>query len=624
MMSVTRFVSALTAATLLWLAGTAPVQAQPVALSINPDKVVNHIDEKVYGHFLENIYHSCNGGLWGDLIWNRSFEEAGPRYWTVYGPGKILAEANQPLNDQLCERIVAESGETGLQQKPLCIRQGEVYRGSLWARGTAAEGLVVRLLDGAQVLAEATLPAQTAAWQEYPFELRPSRSADHAQLQVGARGKADVCLDQVSMMPDSWAKAGGFRPDLLKAIADLRPPVIRWPGGSFANWYRWKNGIGPQHQRVKHPHPMWDDVDPNSFGTDEFIAMCRRVGTEPLIVVNIGIRDARDQRNQYCQEACDWLEYCNGPADSKWGKVRAANGHPEPYRVKYWELDNEVYRLKVDDYLGVVQQFVPAMRKVDPAIKTVACGSMRLGWDWGNFDIAVIGSTAGLVDSMSVHCYQESHRFADGPAAAEHYWQDLAHMIERSPNPGLKLYVSEWNAMSIDWRAGLYAGCMLNGFERCGDFLEMGGPALFLRHVSAPGTWNNAFINFDHRAWFPAPNYVVMKFWRDHYAPQRIDLTGDAGRLNAIATKSADGKTLYFKAVNPTEQSAAVELTVQSGFRVGGAGMLQVAPDSLDACNSLDKPEVVRPMPAAVEVDGQKIRCNLPRWSAVVVTLKQE
>ena len=412
-------------------------------------------------------------------------------------------------------------------------------------------------------------------------------------------------------------------PDLMKAIGDLRPPVIRWPGGCYASRYRWKDGIGPQHNRVKYPVSMWDDVDTNSFGIDEFVALCRRVGAEPLIVVNIGMNDPREKRDQYCQEACDWVEYCNGPTDSRWGKVRAANGHAEPYRVKYWEIDNEVWPLKPEDYVDIVRQFVPALKKVDPSIKTIACGSGQLGGYWPNGDATMIASCADIVDYLSIHHYEDTARFADGPAAAEKFLRSRADMIAKSANPKLKLYMSEWNARSTDWRTGLYAAGALNVFERCGDFLEIAGPALFLRHASA-NDWDNAFVNFDNRTWFPAPNYVVMKLWRDHYAPQRIEMAGDTGKLNAIATKSSDGTVLYFKAVNPSDQSLAIKLTIKEGFRIGDATMLQVAPGTLESRNTLDKPNAIHPMPAPVDVIGHDIHFSLPRWSAGVVTITQQ
>ena len=776
------------------LAVAAGVRAE-VALTVDSGKIVGQIDEKIYSHFLEHIFFSCNGGLWGELIWDRSFEgngvsggwrikdgcvvlntaapnqrmtfgdakwkdyeytlEArktggsegflilfrakndddyywynmgglnnntfylergtkaekrrrgvgkgtpgtvepekwhtirvrceGPQItiwydgkqtfdfkdddkahlagkvgigawntrarfrnvkvtaldgkvlfeglpevparpavapaWEPYGAGKVDESRENPLNGDVCEAIASDGGETGLAQKPLCIRKGETYKGSLWVRGEAPDGLVVRLLDGEKKLLELSLPAPKEEWQEVPMELKPGATAENATLQIGVRGKAKVWLDQVSLSPESWRAAGGYRPDLLKAIADLRPPVIRWPGGSFSANYRWKDGIGPQSKRRPYSKMAWDDKDVNSFGTDEFVAMCKKIGTEPDVVINIGMTEPIEKRGDYCQEAADWVEYCNGPATSKWGKVRAENGHPEPYNVKFWEIDNEVWRLKPDDYVSIIKQFVPAMKKVDPSITIISCGSGQLGRNWGDGDTAVIAQAAELSDYLSVHHYESPAKYADGPAAAEKFWRLLGEKIAASKNPKITLFVSEWNAQSTDWRTGLYAGGALNVFERC-DVVGMAAPALFLRHVSAK-SWDNALINFDHRTWFPAPNYVVMKLWRDHYAPQRLEVAGEAGGLEVMATKSADGKKLYLKIVNPAEAAAEVRVEVKGGFAPARAAMLLVAPDSLEARNTLDKPDAVASAPGKVQRDGKTVRFTMPRWSAGVVTLEE-
>jgi len=791
---------ALLVAAAAWLGGRS---ARAAEFTIAPDEVVGRIDEKIYGQFLEHIYHSVNGGLWGEMIWDRSFEggaaaggaewrtegaelvqegpadnvrlvfgdrnwtdyeftlqarktggeegflvlfrvvddkqfywvnlggwgnarhaversikgqarwgTVGPRpagkidegrwyrirvrcqgphfqvwlddqriidftddaqahlagrvgvgtwrtqarfrnirvssldgktlleglpplppqagglhSWQPYGPGKVgtVSAAAEALNGEKCREVVSDGGETGLAQTPLAVRAGETYYGSLWARGeAAADGLVVRLLDGTKTLAEKTLAKTGDAWHDLLFEFKPDAGCDNATIQVGLRGKGRVWFDQVSLMAESSRKTGGFRPDLLKAIADLRPPVIRWPGGCYASLYRWKDGIGPQHQRVKYPRPMWDDVDVNSFGTDEFLRLCRAVGAEPLIVINIGMHDPKENRSSYLRDACDWVRYCNGPAASEWGGVRAANGHPEPYKVRYWEIDNETWRLAPDEYAAAVREFVPAMKKADPGIIVAACGSGGLGpaGRGQEYNRAVIRDAAKHFDYISTHHYENPANYASGPERAEAFLRETGGIIAASANPGVRIYHSEWNAQSTDWRTGLYAGGLLNAFERLGDIVGMAGPALFLRHVSARA-WDNAFINFDHRIWFPAPNYVVMKLWRVHYAPLRVKMTGDAGPLSAVATKAEDGKTLYLKAVNPTGEAAAVALVAKEGFAVGGASMQLVAADTLDARNTLDEPERIRPVAAPVEVLGQTVRFSLPRYSAAAVTIRR-
>lgn len=772
---------------------------EPLQLTSDPTRTVNRIDEKVYGHFLEHIYYSCNGGLWGELVWNRSFEQnsagqwsiagdrifqqgrgenirltfgdpawtdyefslearktggaegflilfrvageddfywanlggwgnvrhqlergrsgeqrwhgIGPsqngsinrdkwyridvrcegrrflvkldgqtlidftddqrahlrgavgigtwvtqaefrnlkvtsldgatlfqgappmsaagqvaRHWALYGTGRATLETQRPFNSRFSQRIVGDTGEAGLEQAPICVRSGETYLGSLWARGRASENLVVRLRSGDEVLAESILGQPSDDWQRHDFQLTTKQSVASATLQVGGRGSVDLWLDQVSLMPKSWADEGGFRPDLLQAVADLRPPIIRWPGGCFASAYRWKDGIGPQDQRRVYPIEIWDDRDVNSYGTDEFLAMCRKVGAEPLIVVNIGTPQWRqdDDDDTYLPDVLDWIEYCNGPADSTWGKVRAANGHPEPYGVKYWEIDNETWHMGASAYADAVCQIAPLMRKADPSIKLAACGSAGYGKDRNGlrWNQVVIERCADLVDYISIHHYENPDQFADGPRRYEEFFRWTADLIKSSKNPDLKIYVSEWNAQSTDWRTGLYAGGLLNAFERCGDSLEIGGPALFLRHVSATA-WDNAFINFDQCSWFPAPNYVVMKLWRDHYAADRIELGGDSGRLNAVATKSDDGQTVWLKIVNPEADAASVAWTIKD-FPVGKAAMQLVAPDALRARNTLDAVETVRPMPGTVESDGSTVRFRLPRWSAAVIEARRK
>jgi len=774
----------------LALAGQGP--ARKVSYTVDPTRVLNRVDPKVYGHFFEHIYHSANGGLWGEQVWNRSFEEnaagrwsiedeviiqrgmgtdqrmvfgdrswtdyeftleaqktggsegfliilretspqvhywynlggwgnerhqlekAGPgggrgavgpavrgridtgkwyrirvrckgkqikiwlddeqvleytdarcpnlrgrvgvgtwatmakfrnlkvtaldgrvlfegpppplksvfgaKHWDKFGPGTAEVVSENPLNSHYCVRIKGAKGQTGLTQNRLQINAGETYEGSLWARGTAGRGLTVRLLKGKEKIAEQRLESPGPKWRELKFKLQPQVSDANATLQLAVRGKAHLVIDQVSMMPRTWKAAGGFRPDLLQAVADLQAPIIRWPGGCFASPYRWKDGIGAQAMRRVTRRELWDDLDINSLGTDEFIALCRKVGAEPLIVVNIGTPQWNTDADSYdfLQDALDWMAYCNGPADSKWGKIRAANGHAEPYNVKYWEIDNETWGMGVENYIEAIKRFAPAMRKADPSIKLAACGSGGFDLNWNR---AAIESCAELIDYISIHHYENPDRFAQGPYAYERFIQQTGEMIASSKNPRMTIYCSEWNAQSTDWRTGLYAGGVLNAFERCGDIFEIGGPALFLRHVSARA-WDNAFINFDQSSWFPAPNYVVMQLWRRHYAPERIALEGSSEALNTIATKSRDGKTLYFKCVNPENSVMEVSLRVAAGRIPKNATFELIAPGSLAARNTLDHPHGIGVQVRGVRLQRGVVEFILPALSAGVVKIE--
>ena len=782
------------------IVGIAPMCfSDDISLTLHPEKVIGQIDEKIYGHFLEHIYHSCNGGLWGDLIWNRSFEQNASGYWTIqdgrivqegmgtnvrltfgdenwrdyeytleakktggqegflilfrvknekefywcnlggwgnsrhslerglenqsrwgtvgpqqngrintekwhsirvrclgwrvqvwldedliidytddqrghlrgkvgigtwatqamfrnlkvkaldgsilyqglpeiltrpnparfwqsYGGAKVFTDRVNPLNSRVCQKIVTDSRGGGLQQVGFCVKPRQTYEGSIWAKGDAAGGLEVQLVDEKGRQTTETLEAPSSNWREYFFALMPEWSSDNATLRIGTKGEGKVWIDQVSMMPKAWKGQGGFRPDLLQAIAALRPPIIRWPGGCFASSYQWKQGIGPQHKRLPHPREIWDDLDVYNYGTDEFIEMCRRVGAEPLIVVNMGFENWNNnaENHDYTQDILDWIEYCNGPADSTWGKVRAANGHPEPYNVMYWEMDNETWHTPAGTYAQRVLEVAPLMKKVDPSITLIACGSGGMGRRNRNgmeYNRMVIERCAHMLDYISIHHYENAGRFAEGPRDYEVFFREIGELIKKSRNPNLKIYVSEWNAQSTDWRTGLYCGGLLNAFERCGDILTMGGPALFLRHTSATA-WDNAFINFDNRTWFPAPNYVVMKLWRDHYAPYRIDVTGEMNDLNIVGTKSSDGKNLYLKCVNSSNVSKKIQLNFSQGFKPDSASMKFVSSASLASRNSLDKPGHVSAARKEVPIHNGNVNFALPAYSAAVVTIR--
>ena len=757
--------------------------AQTVSLTVNTGAVLHGIDEKIYGQSLEPVYHSVNGGLWGDVVWNRSFEETltegawkvaggvleaaagnadsrfrigdenwrdydltvdavrpagngvlalavrssgnanyalslggadgfvvtrtannpetrrsetkvlqtaagqiesqhwyrvrvkveatrlqvwldgkvlfdlsatgGPasgqallgvrggsasfanlsvqsaggaplltgvptaaRHWYAAGAGETALDTDLPLNGRQAIRMVSHDADSGIEQPGYAVRAGDALRGSLWLSG-AGPGLVVRLVDGDKVLAQQMVDAPGTEWKEFPLLLNPTGTSGNATLRILARAHSDVKLDQVSLMPDSYRANGGFRPDLTQAVAALRPPIIRWPGGAFGGNYKWKDGIGPQSKRVGRDGR--DEWDPLSFGVDEFLAFARKVGAEPVIVIPVSARN-QAERAAMIQDAVDFVAYCNGRPDSAWGKVRAQNGHPEPYRVKYWEIDNGFWNLPPGDYAEALGQFVPAMQKVDPAIRTIATSSRQIDLPGQDGVLALIGNTARLVDYVSVQHYEYPERTAEGTEVAK-FWRSLEEEIAQSKNPRLKLFVSGWKTQTADWVAGLYAGGILNAMERDAA-VGMAAPALLLRHVSAPPA-DNALINFDQSSWFPSPDYAVMKLYRDHFAPDLLQIAGNPGDLNATATRTTDGEKIYLKLVNAREQAVSVEVALRGDFPLMTASMQLVAPDSLAARNTLEQPAAVQVVEGKVERAGMSARFSLPRWSVAVVTLSR-
>ncbi|MCL4176747.1 MAG: DUF1080 domain-containing protein [Verrucomicrobia bacterium] len=549
-------------------------------------------------------------------------------FWTHFGPGSA-EKVTDALNNEYSVRLTSDAAPAGIEQANFRFIP-QRYAGSIWMKGSLPAGIKLELLDQDNVLGETVLGPPSAGWAEYPFQIDSRGSTLDGSVRITLLGAGAVKLDQVSLMGEDALAVGGFRPDLLDAVRGLRPPIIRWPGGCFASVYLWKDAIGPQHERRIYSAYMWEDQDINSLGTDEYMRLCDQVGAKPLLVINTGLLDAGcgapaqfrlASRDDYLPYALEWMEYCNGDASTPMGALRAAHGHPEPYDVVYWELDNETWAAGVEAYIAKVFEFAPALRakaaELGTPVKIIACGGNSFDMRWNR---ALIDACAPLIDYISIHHYENPQNFGSGVERYENLLIELAACIAGSANPDMEIYNSEWNAQSTDWRTGLYAGGLLNAYERQGRKFTLGGPALFLRHLSA-GAWDNAFINFDHTGWFPAPNYIVMKLWWDNFAPQFLPVTGDQQGCNVVATRSEDGRTLVIKAVNPLGQTRNLEVDLNADFAPKTASMQWVAPGSLRARNTLAEPTAVRVDIGAVQLNGRRVRFELPAYSTAVVRL---
>ena len=279
--------------------------------------------------------------------------------------------------------------------------------------------------------------------------------------------------------------------------------------------------------------------------------------------------------------------------------------------MKYWEIDNEMWEMGIDRYEKCVRDFSTAMRKVDPSIKIIACGGFRE-------DEEFLQRSANYFDYLSLHHYEQAGGYATGPKRLGEQYDRYAKMIAACPNPNVKLFISEWNLNSTDWRTGLFAGGFLNTCE-ARDVVAMGAAALFIRRTDAPD-WNNAFINFDYKGLFVAPNYLVTQLWYRHFSRYLLEYEGDTGDLSIVTTLSENGRELIVKVVNPTDK--ACELTVKSDWvRLADAAYEYYAPGSLDAANRMNNKEAIQLRHGTPEAVGNAAFLTIPALSAGVITL---
>ena len=532
--------------------------------------------------------------------------------WTAFGDGgKYRLVKDDAVNMRYSQEITAEKkSEAGIFQGPQNIIAGEKYVGSIYAKGKGE--LIVGLRDAqGRFVARKSLGKVGKEWKKYEFTLEPQTNGDGDFAIVVKDGTLQV--DMVTMTTQTGLDLGGFRPDILKAVKELHPTCLRWPGGGYVAQYDWKWGIGPQEKRERWAHWMWMDYDQNCFGTDEFIRFCREVGSEPIIVVSVKFERPAEEYDSILQDALHWLRYCNAPATDEWGAKRAANGHPEPYNVKYWEIDNEMWEMGIDRYEKCVRDFSSAMREIDPSIKIIACGGFRE-------DEQFINRSGSYFDYLSLHHYEQQGGYATGPTRLGQQYDRYAKMIADGPNPNIKLFISEWNLNSIDWRTGLFAGGFLNMCESR-DVVAMGAAALFIRRTDAPD-WNNAFINFDYKDLFKAPNCQVTELWYDHFSKYRLTFSGETGDVSVSTTLSENGADVIVKVVNPTEEPA--HLRIKGDWPgVSGAEFEYYAPGSLTVANSMENKNAVALKKTTAKVDGNDVLLSVPALSAGVLTISK-
>lgn len=613
-------------------------------LLVDTDHPVSAVDENIYGQFLEHINHSVIDGLYAEQVQGQGFE--GKDFETYWKPVEKNGKATvADINFQKglkSIRLSPSNGTAGIQQQRFYVKKDVAYNGSLWVKGESGKPeLQLRIADkNNNEISNSSLPFSGNEWQEVKFQFTPSTTDTAAVLEIIASGNGSVLIDFISVMSADARANGKFRPDLLESLKGLKPKFIRWPGGSFASTYKWQDGIGPAVSRVYHPNVMWGGyADYYGFGTDEFLELCRQLDADPLIVLA-----APSTKTGDVEYAMNWVHYLIDPPTTQWGKMRAANGHPQPYRIPYIQIDNEPMNngFTPESYAEIVNVYGSQLRKIAPDAKIIACGQKRsndLNWSQNVIDIA-----GNNFDILGCHNYEyEPENFQSGVQRISDYLVQLDHYIRNSSHPSIKIAVLEWSlCRSYDWRAGLHAAGSLIAYERLSPSLSMTCPALLMRNTTDNPEWR-AFIYHDQVSWFPGSGYVVEKLFRDHYAPVQLASTSGTyrdiekrstffdeipqmkpedwtpGTIDAIATKSADGKTVVIKSVNYAGVSNTLLVRLQGTSIPANATVKTFSLHArLNEEPSMEHPDAIKPVEGTVSL-AKDMSFKMEPYSVLVV-----
>jgi alpha-L-arabinofuranosidase len=633
------------------LSRAAPAAGEPgvAVLLVDTERVMASIDERIYGHFLEHINHSVVDGLFAEQIQGCGFEgEDFATYWQSFSDrGRVERADVEFQNGKKSVRLQVEGGRAGIRQGRLFVAAGYKYDGSLWVnREEGSPQLTLRVIGSkGDPIASVPLALTGSGWQEVAYSFTSPVRDTQASVEIAAAGNGTLLLDHVSLMRADVRRDGMLRPDLVQALRDLAPRFLRWPGGSFASTYKWKDGIGPHVSRRYHPNVTWGGYsDYYGFGTEEFLGLCRKLNAEPLIVLAATGTDSGQ-----VQYAMDWVHYLNDPATTEWGRLRASNGHPEPYGVRNFQIDNEPmnHGLTPEKYSDIVNVFGSQLRAIAPKARIVACGQKRSNdMDWSQKVIDLAGQN---FDVLGVHNYEyEPANFETGLRRIRDYLSKLRDYVRASAHPHIEIGVLEWNlARTYDWRAGLHAAGSLILYEELSPGLAMSCPALLMRNTTDDPTWTS-FIYHDHVSWFPGSAYVVEKLFREHYAERYLASTSGTfrdipdrgiffkaiatmrpedwqpGTVDAIVTGSADGRRIVIKAVNYEPKRNILLVRLQgAGVPEKAVARLHTLSAGLMDSASLEHPDAIAPVSRMLNY-AKDLTVDLGPYTVAVVEIRAE
>lgn len=631
-------------------------------ISIDAGVVEGAVSPLLYGQFDEIMFEGVKGGLFAELVRDRSFESSPnviglPRYWERdpddrnddpalhfhwdnaehYPP----ARAGKPETPQHSLRIDldADDGQRrGIRQSGIPVREGIPYHGYLWLKAGNFFGHVTVALEadwtGAESYASAEIAGIAGDWRKYEFTLTPSRSDRLAKLAILFYGRGRVWVDQVSLIPGD--AVDGVRADVFNRVKALRPAFIRWPGGNVAQDYHWMWGIGSRDERTTWTNLSWaNEPEPGDFGTDEYIQFCRNVGAEPTLTLNV------EGRGATADEAAAWVEYTNGPANSRYGSMRATNGHPDPFRVKYWEIGNEIWgnwvrgHSDAETYARNFLRYADAVHAVDPVAHLIAVGDNNMQWNR-----TVLRAAGSKIDFLAVHHYYGTSEMRDDPRNLmahplryEAFYKQVALALrELVPGHQVRLAINEWNTSlplprQHSMESALYAARLMNVFERS-DIVAMSSVSDMVNG------WSGGVIQASRHDVFVTPTYLVNELYARRAGAERLqvkvvsptfDTTQEGEKipyLDAVVTRARGGGQIFIKLVN-TDPTRDLRTTFEiSGAEIDGQATVEtINGEKLDTANSFAHPDAVALRKARITA-GRAFVLDIPRHSVSVMTLE--
>ena len=648
----------------LALAAGSALQAQTNELVIQAGKPGAEIQPTMYGLFFEDINYAADGGLYAELVKNRSFEF--PQHfmgWKTFG--KVSLKDDGPFERNPHYVRLAYAGhphkQTGLDNEGffgIGIKKGAEYRFSVWARvaeGETPAKIRVELADTKsmneqQAFATADVTVDSKEWKKYQVILKPEVTNPKAILRIFLASRQTVDLEHISLFPvDTWqGHENGLRKDLVQALADIKPGVFRFPGGcivegtDIASRYDWKKSVGMVENRPLNenrwqytfPHRFFpDNYQSYGLGIYEFFQHSEEICAEPLPVLSCGLACQFQNPNMdahvplcdlesYIQDALDLIEFANGAVDTPWGKIRADMGHPAPFNLKLIGIGNEQWGKEYPEHL---EPFVKAIRKKYPDIKIV--GSSGPDSEGEQFDYLWPEMKSLKADLVDEHFYRPEAWFLSQGARYDNY-----------DRKGPKVFAGEYacHGKGKKWNhfhASLLEAAFMTGLERNADIVHMATYAPLFAHVEG-WQWRPDMIWFDNLNSVCTVSYYVQQLFATHKGTNVLSLTmnkkpvtGAEGQNGLFASAVCDKNKneIIVKVVNTSGKKQSLSL-IFNGLKkkevLSGARCIKLSSTGMDKDNTIENPLAIIPQETSLDVNGHTLNVDLEPVTFAVYILK--
>jgi alpha-L-arabinofuranosidase len=638
------------------------VVAQPKTMVVNVNEVKATVQPTMWGVFFEDINFGADGGIYAELVKNRSFEFFKPLMgWTVKQPAEgdllVLNRKEENSTNPRYLRVTARNPQKGelsmLNEgfRGMGIKSGLRYDFSvLYRQQKPGVKLHIELWNAAgQVIGETVLTPEKMDnnWNKQAVSFNATATEPKGKLNIWFEGKGVIDLDMISLFPsDTWkGRPGGLRADMVQMLADMKPGFIRFPGGcivegyDLSQRYEWKKTIGPVENRqlkinrwnfeFAQTRPAPDYYQTFGLGFFEYFQLCEDIGAEPLPILNCGMACQFNsaevvplsELGPYVQDALDLVEFANGDVNTKWGKVRADMGHPAPFHLKMMGIGNENWG---PQYLERLAIFTKALKAKYPNIKLVnSSGTDPNGERFDYLNTALRKNGADLIDE---HYYRRPEWFLQN-----------ANRYDNYPRNGSKVFAGEYAAqsdktVSVNNRNNLITAlseaAFMTGLERNADVVSMASYAPLFAHAEG-WQWTPDLIWVDNLKIIGTPDYYVQKLFSLNKGTKVVSITANhqvlAGQDSLYASAVLDEKTndLIIKVVNVASKPQSSIISLAGVKTLMGEGKKWVLQSSqLDAMNTFDHPEVVAPKESTFSIKNKTLNLDAAPYSFSVLRIK--